>query len=147
MRQAIRLQLPQHLAKALSSTNTSLGKIAKDFVFLNFVSIETAAEAMSHVNEELAGKVLLGGKIYNVKADWDNRMRGKYSSAIDQAMAVLRQATSAAAAPSNTSLNAQVSRCECKNMFLFECVRVGFDFISRNFSLPFSLSRVRSTCF
>jgi hypothetical protein len=37
-------------------------------------SIETAAEAMSHVNEVLAGKVTLGGNLYNVKADWDKSM-------------------------------------------------------------------------
>jgi hypothetical protein len=103
MSQAIKLQLPQRLAKALRYTSTLLGKMPKYFVFLNFKSIETAAEAMSHVNEVLAGKLMLGGNIYNVKADWEKRMRERYSSAIDRAIFALRQASAAAALPSTSS--------------------------------------------
>ena len=94
---------PQRLAKALRYTSTLLGKMPKYFVFLNFKSIETAAEAMSHVNEVLAGKLMLGGNIYNVKADWEKRMRERYSSAIDRAIFALRQASAAAALPSTSS--------------------------------------------
>ncbi len=103
VRLAIRQQLPPHLAKTLSSTSVSLGKTAKDFVYLNFVSIETAAEALSHVNEALAGNVNLGGKIYKVKADWDKRTRGAHSSAIDQVLGAPCQASAAVGVPSFSS--------------------------------------------
>jgi hypothetical protein len=103
VRLAVRQQLPVHLAKTLSSTSVSLGKTARDFVYLNFVSIESAAEALLHLNEALAGNVNLGGKIYKVKADWDKRTLGAHASAIEQVVVAPRPASAVVGVPSVSS--------------------------------------------
>ncbi len=85
VRQTMRQQLPVHVAKALATTGPTLGKSAKDFVFLNFVSVEAAREAIAHVNDAsaLAGSVKFGDKTHKVKAEWDKRTRETHASLID----------------------------------------------------------------
>lgn len=105
VRQTMRQQLPVHVAKALATTGPTLGKSAKDFVFLNFVSVEAAREAIAHVNDAsaLAGSVKFGDKTHKVKAEWDKRTRETHASLIDQAPAAARPASFPAAAPSKES--------------------------------------------
>ena len=71
IRQTMRQQLPVHVAKALTTTGPTAGKSAKDFLFLNFVSVEAAREAIAHVNDALAlaGSVKFGDKTHKVKAE------------------------------------------------------------------------------
>jgi hypothetical protein len=78
IRQTMRQQLPVHVAKALATTGPTTGK--SDFLFLNFVSVEAAREAIAHVNDALAGSVKFGDKTHKVKAELSSKVKAELSS-------------------------------------------------------------------